>query len=225
MPMSVDDILRVPYNIPGSPYWQWVNIYTRLSQERIIFLNQPLTSGLANSLISALLYLDSEDQGKPIYIYINSYGDPVAVGMANESAGMMSINAGLSIYDTMQHVKSEIVTVCLGQAIGMSALLLSSGTKGKRGSLPHSMIALNHPLSAMRGQATDIQINAEEALSKRALLLDILACNTGQSVEKLAKDMDRTFYMTPQQAQEYGLIDRILESPKHLSKPGSSTLS
>jgi ATP-dependent Clp protease protease subunit len=222
--MSVDEILRVPYNIPGSPYWQWVNIYTRLSQERIIFLNQPLTLGLANSLVSALLYLDSEDQGKPIYIYINSYGDPVATGMANESAGMMSINAGLSVYDTMQHVKSEIVTVCLGQAIGMSALLLSSGSKGKRGSLPHSMVALNHPLSGTRGQATDILINAEEVLAKRALMLEILARNTGQSVAKLAKDMDRTFYMTPQEALDYGLIDRVLESPKNLSQPVTSTV-
>lgn len=215
--MSVDEILRVPYNIPGSPYWQWVNIYTRLSQERIIFLNQPLSHGLANSLISALLYLDSEDQTKPIYIYINSYGDPVAMGMTNESAGMMSVNAGLSLYDTMQHVKSEIITICLGQAIGMSAVLLSSGTKGKRGSLPHSMIALNHPLIGTQGQATDIQINAQEVLGKRHLVQEILAKNTGQPVEKIAKDMDRTFYMTPQEAKDYGLIDHILTSPKELA--------
>lgn len=210
----MDEILRVPYNVPGSPYWQWINIYTRLSQERIIFLNQPLTMGLANSLISALLYLESEDQSKPIYIYINSYGDPVATGMAHESAGMMSVTAGLAIYDTMQHVKSEIITICLGQAIGMAALLLSSGTKGKRGSLPHSMIALTHPLTGAQGQASDIQVNATEVLAKRGLVLDILAKNTGQSVEKIAKDMDRTFYMTPQQAQEYGLIDRVLQSSK-----------
>lgn len=220
----MDEIMRVPYNIPGSPYWQWVNIYTRLSQERIIFLNQPVTAGLANSLVSALLYLDSEDQSKPIYIYINSYGDPVAAGMTDESSGLMSVAAGLAIYDTMQHVKSEIVTICLGQAIGMSAVLLSSGTKGKRASLPHSMIALNHTLSGTRGQASDIQVNAAEVISKRALILDILAKNTGQSAEKLAKDMDRTFYMTPQEAQEYGLIDRVIESPKSKSLPPATVL-
>lgn len=210
--------MLVPYNVPGSPYWQWVSIYTRLSQERIIFLNQPVTTGLANSLVSALLYLDSDDQTKPIYIYINSYGDPVAAGMANESAGMMSVIAALAIYDTMQHVKSEIVTVCLGQAIGMAALLLSSGTKGKRGSLPHSMIALTHPQAGTQGQATDIQVNAEEVLAKQALVIDILAKNTGQSAEKIVKDMNRVFYLSPLEAQEYGLIDRILESPKELSQ-------
>lgn len=220
----MDEIMRVPYNVPGSPYWQWVSIYTRLSQERIIFLNQPITAGLANSLVSALLYLDSEDQNKPIYIYINSYGDPVAAGMTDESSGLMSVAAGLAIYDTMQHVKSEIITICLGQAIGMSAVLLSSGTKGKRGSLPHSMIALNHTLSGTRGQASDIQVNAEEVIAKRALILEILAKNTGQSTERIAKDMDRVFYMTPQQAQEYGLIDRVLESPKNTALPAATVL-
>lgn len=212
----MDEIMRVPYSIPGSPNSQWVSIYTRLSQERIIFLNQPVTAGLANSLISALLYLDSEDQTKPIYIYVNSYGDPIAAGMTNESAGLMSVAAGLAIYDTMQHVKSEIVTICLGQAIGMSAVLLSSGTKGKRGSLPHSMIALNHTLSGTQGQASDIQINAQEVISKRALILEILAKNTGQAIEKLAKDMDRIFYLSPEQAKDYGLIDIVLKSPKSL---------
>lgn len=215
----MDENLLVPYNVPGSPYWQWISIYTRLSQERIIFLNQPVTTGLANSLVSALLYLDSDDQTKPIYIYINSYGDPVATGMTNESAGMMSVIAALAIYDTMQHVKSDIVTICLGQAIGMAALLLSSGTRGKRGSLPHSMIALTHARTGTRGQATDIQIDAGEVLSKQALVLDILSRNTGQPREKIAKDMDRTFYMTPHQAKDYGLIDHVLESSKHLPQP------
>lgn len=212
--MPVDEILRVPYNVPGSAYWQWVNIYTRLSQERIIFLNQPITMGLANSLISALLYLDSEDQGKPIYLYINSFGDPVEAGMTNASAGMMSITAGMAIYDTMQHVRSEIITICLGQAIGVSAMLLACGTAGKRGSLPHSMIALNHPVAATQGQASDILINADEILSKRSLFLEILSQKTGQSVEKIANDMNRVFYMSPYDAKEYGLIDRVLESPK-----------
>lgn len=219
----MDEILRVPYNVPGSPYWQWINIYTRLSQERIIFLNQPITAGLANSIVSALLYLESEDQTKPIYIYINSLGDPVLAGMTNEGAGMMSVTGGLAIYDTMRHIKSEIVTICLGQAIGMAALLLSCGTKGKRGCLPNSMIALNHSLSGMQGQATDIQINADEVIGKRKLLLEILAQTTGQTVEKLAKDMDRVFYLTPPEAVEYGLIDRIITSTKS-SAPSLSTV-
>lgn len=217
--MSVDPILRVPYNIPGSPYWQWVNIYTRMSQERIIFLNQPLTDGVANSLISALLYLESQDQSKPIYMYINSLGDPVAAGMGSVAAGMVSIVAGLAVYDTMRHIKSEIYTICMGQAVGMAALLLSSGTKGKRASLPHAMIALENPRSGSRGQATDLEINAKEVLSKRSLILDILANNTGQSVEKIARDADRTFYLTPQEAKEYGFIDLVLQSSKVPSQP------
>jgi ATP-dependent Clp protease, protease subunit len=212
--MPVDEILRVPYNIPGTPRWQWVNIYTRLSQERIIFLNQPLSTGVANSLISAMLYLESDEQNKPIYLYINSLGDPVEAGMANESAGMMSIAAGLAIYDTMRHIKSEIITICLGQAVGMAALLLSAGTKGKRACLPHASIALYHSRNLTQGQATDIQINAKEVVSKRALVLEILSQNTGQSIEKLAKDMDRIFYMTPEEAKAYGLVDLVLINSK-----------
>jgi ATP-dependent Clp protease protease subunit len=211
--MPVDEILRVPYQIPGSRYWQWVNIYTRLSQERIVFLNQPLTTGVANSLVSAMLYLDSEDQNKPIYLYINSIGDPVLAGMANESMGMMSVMAALAIYDTMQHVKSEIVTICLGQAVGMAALLLACGSKGKRASLPHGMITLYNPQTVTQGQASDIQVNAEEILSKRALMMEIFHEHTGQTVERITKDMNRTFYMTPEQAKDYGIIDRILKQP------------
>lgn len=210
--MPVDEILRVPYNIPGSQSWQWINIYTRLSQERIIFLNQPITMGLANSVVAALLYLDSEDQGKPIKLYINSMGDPVTAGMADESMGLSGITGSLAILDTIQHIKSEITTICLGQSIGVATLLLSAGTPGKRVSLPHAMITLVQPRVATRGQATDIQVNAEEVLAKRKLMMEILSQNTGQSVDKLTQDMDRTFYMTPQEAQAYGLIDRVLES-------------
>jgi ATP-dependent Clp protease, protease subunit len=212
--MPVDRTLRVPYNLPGSSQWQWVNIYTRLSQERILFLNQPITDGLANSLVASMLYLDSDDQSKPICLYINSLGDPVAAGMANPSMGSMSMSAGMAIYDTMQHIKSEIVTVCLGQAIGMAALLLSAGTKGKRTSLPHSMIALSYARSGMQGQASDIQINAKEVSSKKTLVLDILAQNTGQLADKIRADSDRMFYMNPYEAKDYGLIDRVLSSPR-----------
>ena len=208
--MSVDPLLRVPYNIPGSPNWQWVNIYTRLSQERIIFLNQALTTGLANSIVSRLLYLDSDDPGKPIYLYVNSFGDPVEAGMASMSAGMTSIMSGLAIYDTIKHIKSDLVTICLGQAVGISAMILSSGTKGKRASLPHASIALSQPPNLTQGQATDIQIAAEEVVAKRTTILEIFAENTGQSIDKLTKDMNRMYYMSPQEALEYGLVDQVL---------------
>jgi ATP-dependent Clp protease protease subunit len=215
MPMPVNSELQVPYNIPGSNQWQWVSIGQRMAQERILFLNQPLTTSLANSLISSLLYLESEDQTKPIYIYINSIGDPVLAGM-DERSGMMSIRACLAIYDTIQYIKSEIITICLGQAVGMAALILSCGAKGKRASLPHANIALTQFSVATQGQATDIQVNAEEVLQKKAIILDIFAQNTGQTPEKISKDSERIFYMTPQEAQEYGLIDRVLDNTKNL---------
>lgn len=211
--MSVERPIRVPYNLPGSRRWAWVNIYTRMSQERILFLNQPLTDGVANSLISALLYLDSEDAGKPIYMYINSLGDPVMAGMADGAAGMMSITAGLAVYDTMRHIKSEVITICMGQAVGMAAVLLSCGAKGKRSSLPNSSIALMHPYSGTRGQATDIELNADEVLGKTSLITQLLSGNTGKTEEDVRKDMERMFYLTPQEAIEYGLIDRVIEKP------------
>ncbi|MBO1066973.1 MULTISPECIES: ATP-dependent Clp protease proteolytic subunit [Nostocales] len=213
--MAVDSSLKVPYNIPGGNQWQWVSIDQRMAQERILFLNRPLDTTLANSLISAMLYLESEDQSKPIYLYINSLGDPVLAGM-DESLGMMSIRACLSVYDTIQYIKSEIITICLGQAVGMAALILSSGAKGKRFSLPHANIALTQSSVATQGQATDIQVNAEEVLQKEKIIFDIFSQNTGQTAEKISKDSQRIFYMTPQEAKEYGIIDRVLESTKNL---------
>ncbi|MEO1620223.1 MAG: ATP-dependent Clp protease proteolytic subunit [Cyanobacteria bacterium J06632_3] len=211
--MSVDRVLRVPYQLPGSRSWQWVNIYTRMSQERILFLNQPLTDGVANSIVSALLYLDSEDQSKPIYLYINSIGDPVMSGQADASAGMISIRAGLAVYDTIAHIKSEVMTICMGTAYGMAAFLLSAGVKGKRAALPNTSIALTHPQTLTRGQATDIELEAQEVLEKRKLIQEILAQNTGQTSEKIAKDMERMFYLSATEAKLYGLIDRVVENP------------
>ncbi|MBD2092224.1 ATP-dependent Clp protease proteolytic subunit [Microcoleus sp. FACHB-1515] len=212
--MSVDGTLRVPYNLPGTQYWQWVNIYTRLSQERIIFLNQPLTDGVANSIVSAMLYLESDDSTKPILLYINSIGDPVLSGMASVVAGSVSILAGLAIYDTMTHIKSPVHTICLGQAVGMSAMLLSAGKKGQRLSLPHASIVLDHPKMGSQGQATDIQVMSQEVLAKKNLVLEILSETTGQPIEKIRQDTERTLYMTPDQAQEYGLVDRVLTNTK-----------
>jgi ATP-dependent Clp protease, protease subunit len=206
-----DRVLTVPYNLPGTQSWGWVNVYQRMSFERIIFINQPITSGLANSIIASLLYLDSDDK-KPIYMYINSLGDPVEAGMADASAGMMSITAALAIYDTIQHIKSEVFTICLGQAMGMATLLLAAGTKGKRTSLPNATIAIMHARSGSRGQASDILINAQEVLAKKKLVIDIFSQLTGKSSEQITQDSDRMFYLTPPEALEYGLIDRVLTS-------------
>jgi ATP-dependent Clp protease, protease subunit len=214
--MSIDRILKVPYNLPGSQYWQWINIYTRMSQERIIFLNQPITDGLANSMVSSLLYLESVDNTKPIYLYINSLGDPVAAGMAGVEVGMMSVMAGLAIYDTIKHIKSEVYTICLGQAMGIATLLLSAGAPGKRASLPHASIGLMPARAGSRGQASDIVINATEVLAKKTNIIEVFAETTGQSPAQIQQDSERMFYMTAHEAQAYGLIDRVLESSKDL---------
>jgi ATP-dependent Clp protease, protease subunit len=206
--MAFGQPLRVPYNLPGSRSWQWVSIYTRLAQERIVFLNQPLTMNLANSVVAYLLYLDSQDD-KPISLYINSIGDS-----GDAIAGMMSISACLAIYDTLATLKSEVSTIAMGQVAGMSALLLAAGAKGKRASLPHTSIILSQPKFGSRGQASDIEVSAEQMLVKKQLVMELLSTHTGQEVAKLSTDMDRTFYMTPEQAKEYGLIDRVVTSMK-----------
>lgn len=208
--------VNVPYNIPGTPNWQWIDIYTRMSQERIIFLNQPITDGLANNMIASLLYMESVDNAKPIYLYINSLGDPVAAGMASADVGMMSVMAGLAIYDTIKHIKSEIYTICLGQAMGISSLLLSAGAPGKRASLPHATIGLMPTRAGSRGQASDIIVNAAEILAKQRTIADVFAETSGQAPEQILIDSERMFYMNATEAKAYGLIDRVLESSKDL---------
>ncbi|MBW4553437.1 MAG: ATP-dependent Clp protease proteolytic subunit [Aphanocapsa sp. GSE-SYN-MK-11-07L] len=194
MPIGVP---RVPYRFPGDPYTQWINIYERLSLERIIFLSGEVTDGLANSIIARLLYMDSEDQNKDVFIYINSPGG--------------SVTAGLSIYDTMQHVKSPIVTICVGLAASMGSFLLTAGAPGKRLALPHSRIMIHQPSGGTRGQASDIEIEAREILRIRRQLNGIYAERTGQTLEKIEKDMDRDYFMSAQEAKDYGLIDRVIE--------------
>jgi ATP-dependent Clp protease protease subunit len=190
---------KVPYRLPGSQYTQWIDIYTRLNQERIIFLGQEVNDQLANQIVAAMLYLDSEDPSKPIYLYINSPGG--------------SVTAGMAIYDTMQYIKSEVVTICVGLAASMGAFLLAAGTKGKRMALPHARIMIHQPLGGVgRRQATDIQIEAKEILRVRQLLNEILAERTGKSIEQIEKDTDRDYFMSAQEACEYGLIDRVVES-------------
>lgn len=195
MPIGVPS---VPYRLPGSTYERWIDIYTRLSQERIIFLGQEVTDSLANSIIASMLYLDSDDPTKPIYIYINSPGG--------------SVTAGMAIYDTMQHIKSEVVTICVGLAASMGAFLLASGSKGKRLALPNARIMIHQPLGGTgRRQASDIDIEAREILRIRDSLNFILSERTGQPVEKIERDTDRDYFMSAQEAKEYGLIDNVIE--------------
>lgn len=195
MPIGIP---QVPYRLPGSQYTQWISIYNRLYQERIIFLGKEVDDEIANEIVAVMLYLDSEDSGKDIVLYINSPGG--------------SVTAGMAIYDTMQHIKSDVVTICVGLAASMGAFLLSAGAKGKRVALPHSRILIHQPSTGrFRGQATDIDIEAREILRTRRRLDEILAARTGQSVDKIAKDTDRDYWMSAHEALEYGLIDRVIE--------------
>jgi len=195
-----------------------------LLKERIIYLGMPLFSSddvkrrvgidVTELIIAQLLYLQFDDPEKPIFFYINSTGtswyDGDAVGYETEA---------FAICDTMSYIKPPIHTICIGQALGTAAMILSAGTKGFRASLPHASIVLNQPRTGAQGQATDIQIRAKEVLLNKTTLLEILAKNTGQAAEKIAKDTDRMFYLTPAEAKEYGLIDRVLESAKQLPAP------
>lgn len=188
-----------------------------LLKERIIYLGLPIVYQVTELIVAQLLYLQYEDPEKPIYFYINSTGtsrfDGEPVAWETEA---------FAICDTMTYIKPPVHTICIGMAMGMAAVLLAGGSKGNRASLPNASIILRQSRSYTRGQASDIQIQAQEVLHNRAVMLDILAENTGQSREKVAKDMSRTFYMTPHQAKEYGLIDRILESTRQLPQAVAS---
>ena len=190
----------VPYRLPGSQMERWVDIYTRLGVERILFLGSEVNDGIANSLVAQMLYLDSEDSSKPIYLYINSPGG--------------SVTAGLAIYDTIQYVKSEVVTICVGLAASMGAFLLAAGTKGKRVALPHSRIMIHQPLGGTsRRQASDIEIEAREILRMKEMLNRSLSDMSGQSFERIEKDTDRDYFLSAEEAKEYGLIDRVISHP------------
>lgn len=194
MPIGVP---KVPYRMPGEPYTQWIDIYNRLYRERIIFLGREVDDEIANQIVAVMLYLDSEDPGKDIVLYINSPGG--------------SVTAGMAIYDTMQHIKSDVVTICVGLAASMGSFLLAAGAKGKRLALPHSRIMIHQPSGGTRGQASDIEIEAREILRIRRQLNQIYADRTGQTLEKIEKDMDRDYFMSAEEAREYGLIDRVIE--------------
>jgi len=180
------------------------DIYSRLLKDRIVFIGTAIDDMVANIVIAQLLFLQTEDPDKDIHLYINSPG------------GIVS--SGLAIYDTMQYVKPDIGTYCIGQAASMGALLLSAGTKGKRFSLPHSRIMLHQPMGGFQGQATDIEIHAREILRMKETLNIIIARHTGQSLEKIQADTDRDFFMSGEEAKEYGIVDGVISSVKDKEK-------
>jgi ATP-dependent Clp protease protease subunit len=173
------------------------DIYSRLLKDRIVFLGGPIDDDVANLIVAQLLFLEAEDPQKDIHFYINSPGGVVTAGMA--------------IYDTMQYVRPDVSTICIGQAASMGSLLLTAGAKGKRYALPYARILIHQPAGGAQGQATDIDIHAREILRMREFLNEILAKNTGQSIEKIAHDTERDFFMSAQEAKEYGIIDEVFD--------------
>ncbi|MBI4682277.1 MAG: ATP-dependent Clp endopeptidase proteolytic subunit ClpP [Nitrospirae bacterium] len=176
------------------------DIYSRLLKDRIVFIGSPIDDNLANTVIAQLLFLQTEDHEKDIHIYINSPGGVVT--------------SGLAIYDTMQYIKPDISTYCLGQAASMGALLLTAGTKGKRFALPHSRLMIHQPIGGFHGQATDVEIHAKEILKMKENLSTIIAKHTGQPFEKIQTDTERDYFMSAPEAKEYGLVDEVIESMK-----------
>ncbi len=174
------------------------DIYSRLLKERIIFIGEQVEDHMANTIIAQLLFLESEDTEKPITVYINSPGG--------------SVTAGLAIYDTMQYIKPDVATLCMGQASSMGALLLAAGAKGKRMALPNSRIMIHQPLGGAQGQATDIEIQAKEIIKVKNTIHNILVEHTGQAIEKIREDTERDYFMSAEQAMEYGIVDRVIKA-------------
>jgi len=195
MPIGVP---KVAYRVPGSQGADWVDIYNRLYRERIIFLGSEIDDELANQVIGVMLYLDSEDSDKPIYLYINSPGG--------------SVISGLAIYDCMQHIQSEVITINLGLAASMGSFILAAGSKGKRLALPSSRVMIHQPMGGAQGQAEDIKVEARQIMRIRDNLVKMYSMMTGQTVDQIVKDLDRDNYLSAQEAMEYGLIDRVLET-------------
>jgi ATP-dependent Clp protease protease subunit len=172
------------------------DIYSRLLKDRIIIMGEEVLDGMANTVIAQMLFLESEDPDKDINMYVNSPGG--------------SVTAGMAIYDTMQYIKPDVATICMGQATSMAALLLAAGAEGKRYALPHSRIMIHQPLGGAQGQATDIDIHAKEILKMRDTLNHILFKHTGQPIEKVRKDTERDYFMTSEEAKEYGIVDKVI---------------
>jgi ATP-dependent Clp protease protease subunit len=173
------------------------DIYSRLLKDRIVFLGTPIEDTMASLTIAQLLFLEAEDPDRDIFIYVNSPGG--------------SVTAGLAIYDTIQYIKPDVATICMGMAASMGAVLLTAGTKGKRSALPNSRIMIHQPLGGTQGQASDVEIYAKEILGTRERLNDILAEHTGQPLEKIQVDTDRNFFLSAEEAKEYGLVDQVID--------------
>jgi ATP-dependent Clp protease protease subunit len=184
------------------------DIFSRLLKDRIIFLGTPINDDVANVVIAQLLFLDSEEPEKDIMLYINSPGG--------------NVTSGLAIYDTMQYLHCDVATICMGQAASMGAFLLASGTKGKRYALPHGRVMIHQPLAGFQGQATDIDIHAREILKMRDTLNELLSKHTGQPISKIKEDTERDYFMSPDAAKVYGLIDEVLVTAKKKPESGSS---
>mmetsp|Transcript_8305 Transcript_8305/g.13142 ORF Transcript_8305/g.13142 Transcript_8305/m.13142 type:complete len:269 (-) Transcript_8305:52-858(-) len=197
MPIGVP---KVAYRVPGSQQADWVDIYNRLYRERIIFLGSEIDDELANQVIGVMLYLDSEDSSKPIYLYINCPGG--------------SVISGLAIFDCMQHIKSEVITINLGLAASMASFILAAGSKGKRLALPSSRIMIHQPMGGAQGQAEDIKVEAAQIMRIRDNLVKMYSMMTGQTQDTIIKDLDRDNFLSAYEAQEYGLVDRVLEYNK-----------
>jgi ATP-dependent Clp protease protease subunit len=180
------------------------DIYSRLLKDRIIFLGEEINNVTANLVVAQLLFLEAEDPDKDIYLYINSPGG--------------SVTAGMAIYDTMQYIKADVSTICIGMAASMGAFLLSGGAKGKRFAVPNAEVMIHQPLGGASGQATDIQIHAEHILRIKKRLNKLLSENTGQPLEKIERDVERDYFMTAEEAKAYGLIDEIISSRKEIEK-------
>jgi ATP-dependent Clp protease, protease subunit len=196
-PVSLPQNLLVPNVIEQTPRGErGMDIYSRLLKERIVFIGTPIDDHVANLVVAQLLFLQSEDATKDIWMYINSPGG--------------SVYAGLAIYDTMQYIKPDVATVCMGMAMSMGAVLLAAGAKGKRYTLPHSTVLIHQPLGGAEGQAADIEITAREIIRIRSELNDILVKHTGQTLDRIKQDSDRNFYMTAQMAVDYGIVDDVL---------------
>ncbi len=183
------------------------DIYSRLLKDRIIIMGEEVLDAMANTVIAQMLFLESEDPDKDINMYVNSPGG--------------SVTAGMAIYDTMQYIKPDVATICMGQATSMAALLLAAGAEGKRYALPHSRIMIHQPLGGTQGQATDIDIHAREILKMRDTLNNILFEHTGQPIEKVRKDTERDYFMTSEEAKKYGIVDKVIttrEMQNQLSK-------
>ncbi|MBD2390248.1 ATP-dependent Clp protease proteolytic subunit [Aphanizomenon flos-aquae NRERC-008] len=206
--------VQAPYSGDSSYRTPPPDLPSLLLKERIVYLGMPLVPAVTELIVAELLYLQSDDPEKPIKIYINSTGTS---GYSGEPIGFET--EAFAIYDTMKYIKPPIHTICIGSAMGMAAMILSAGTKGCRASLPNSSIILHQPKSYAQGQATDIQIRAREVLANKASMLEILARTTGQDAAKISKDMDRLLYMTPDEAKEYGLIDRVFRKEELANPP------